>query len=99
MSNVTQQVVQNSSTVATNPATGSTGASGGPAGSNTTQGPTSGATPTPTAVVAPKGFRTELQQMLQGWQSAIPSDSTMQSSDGPLTQGAVVEQLQEYLGV
>jgi hypothetical protein len=94
----TQQVAQNSSAVALNPATGSTGASGGTAGSSTTGG-ASGATPTPTAVVASKGFRQELQQMLQGWQTAIPSDSTMQSSDGPLTQGAVVGQLQGFLGV
>jgi hypothetical protein len=99
MATETQQVVQNSSAVASNQAAGSTGASGGTAGSNTTQGSTSGVTPTPTAVVAPKGFRTELQEMLQGWQTAIPSDSTMQSSDGPLAQGAVVEQLQGYLGV
>ena len=94
----TQQVAQNSSTVAPNPATGSTGASGGTAGSNTTGG-AAGATPTSTPVVAPKGFRQELKQMLQGWQTAIPSDSTMQSSDGPLTQEAVVGQLQGFLGV
>jgi len=46
----TQQVAQNSSTVAPNPATGSTGASGGTAGSNTTGG-AAGATPTSTPVV------------------------------------------------
>jgi hypothetical protein len=72
----TQQVAQNSSTVAPNPATGSTGASGGTAGSNTTQGSTSGGTPTSTAVVAPKRFRQDLQQMLQGWQTVVPSDAT-----------------------
>src|ERR1700722_615266 len=99
MSNVTQQVVQNSSTVATNQATDSTGASGGTAGSNTIQGSMSGGNPTSTAVVAPKGFRQDLQQMLQGWQTVVPSGSTVTSSDGPLTQGAALEQLQGYLGV
>ncbi len=98
MAVATQQVVQNSSAVAPNQAIGSTGASGGTAGSNTPPG-ASGATPTSTAVVAPKGFRQDLQQMLQGWQTAIPSDSTMQSSDGPLTQGTAVGQLQGFLGV
>jgi len=99
MSDVTQQVVQNSSAVAQNQATGSTGASGGTAGSNTTQGSTSGGTPTSTAVVAPKGFRQDLQQMLQGWQTVVPSGSTVTSSDGPLTQGSVLEKLQGILGV
>ncbi len=99
MSVETQQVAQNSSAVVQNQATGSTGASGGTAGSNTTVGSTSGATPTSTAVVAPKGFRQDLQQMLQGWQTVVPSGSTVTSSDGPLTQGAALEQLQGYLGV
>jgi hypothetical protein len=49
-------------------------------------------------VVAPKGFRQELQQMLQGWQAAIPSGSTVTSSAGSLSQAAVLGQLQEYLG-
>ena len=99
MSDATQQVVQNSSTVAQNQAAGSTGASGGSAGSNATGGSTSGGTPTSTPVVAPKGFRQDLQRMLQGWQTVVPSDSTVTSSDGPLTQGAVLEKLQGLLGV
>jgi hypothetical protein len=57
-----------------------------------------GATPAPAPVLAPKGLRLELQQMLQGWQSVIPSDSTMLSSAGSLTQAAVVGKLQEWLG-
>jgi hypothetical protein len=88
MATETQQVVQNSSTAAAaNPATSNTPVA------------TSGAIPTPTPVVAPEGFRQELQQMLQGWQTVIPSGSTIQSSSGNLTQAAVLEQLQEYLGV
>src|SRR5580658_9172046 len=99
MATDTQQVAQNSSAVAPNQAIGSTGASGGTAGSNTAQGSTSGGTPTSTAVVAPKGFRQDLQQMLQGWQTVVPSGSTVTSSDGPLTQGSVLETLQGFLGV
>jgi hypothetical protein len=57
-----------------------------------------GATPTPAPVVAPKGLRLDLQQMLQGWQTVIPSDSTMSSSAGSLTQAAVVGTLQGWLG-
>src|SRR5580700_9390510 len=84
----TEQVVQNSSTqVGSNPAT-----------SNTTV-TAEGATPTSAPVVAPKGLRLELQQMLQGWQAAIPGDSTMQSSAGSLTQAAVVGKLQGWLGL
>jgi hypothetical protein len=83
----TQQVAQNSSDqVGSNPAT-----------SNTTV-TAAGATPTPAPVVAPKGLRLELQQMLQGWQTVIPSDSTVMSSAGGLTQAAVVGKLQEWLG-
>jgi len=37
--------------------------------------------------------------MLQGWQAAIPSGSTMTSGGGTLEQSAVVGQLQAYLGV
>ncbi len=75
----TQQVVPNSSDqVGLNPAT-----------SNTTM-TAAGATQTPAPVVAPKGYRLVLQQMLQGWQAVIPSDSTMLSSAGSLTQAAVV---------
>jgi hypothetical protein len=89
MATETQQVAQNSSTaVAANPATSNTPVQ------------TSGAIPTPTPVVAPKGFRQELQQMLQGWQTVIPSGSTVQSSNGgSLGQAAVLAQLQGYLGV
>jgi hypothetical protein len=83
----TQQVVQNSSDqVGSNSAT-----------SNTTV-TAAGATPTPAPVVAPKGLRLELQQMLQGWQSVIPGDSTMPSSAGSLTQAVVVGKLQGWLG-
>ena len=85
-----------SETVAQNTATSGTGTSSGSAGSSTTTA-TAGATPTPTAVVAPKGFRQELQQMLQGWQTVIPSDSTMQSSGQSLTQAEVLATLQGYL--
>ena len=89
MATETQQVAQNSSTaVAPNPATSNTPVE------------TAGAIPTPTPVVAPKGFRQELQQMLQGWQTVIPSGSTIQSSKGgSLSQAAVLAQLQGYLGV
>src|SRR5277367_5006980 len=81
------QVVPNSSEqVATQVAT-STGTSGGSAGNNTT-----------TAVVAPKGFRSALQLMLQGWQELIPGDSTLLSSAGSLTEAVVLAKLQGYLG-
>jgi len=87
----TNQVVQNSSTPApTNPAAGN---------NNSTTVTTSGATPTATPVVARKGIRQALQEMLQGWQTAIPSGSTMTSGGGTLEQSAVVGQLQAYLGV
>jgi hypothetical protein len=73
-----------------------TGTSGGSAGNNTTTG---GAGPiaSPTPVVAPKGFRSALQLMLQGWQELIPSDSTLQSSIGSLTEASVLAKLQGYL--
>jgi hypothetical protein len=91
MSNETNQAVQNSSTPApVNPATGNT---------NSTAVSTSGATPTATPVVARKGFRQALQEMLQGWQAAIPTGSTIPSGGGTLEQGAVLGQLQAYLGV
>jgi hypothetical protein len=93
----TQQVVQNSSeTVAPNPATSNTGAGAGAAGSSTVA--SAGVIPSSVPVVAPKGFRQQLQQMLQGWQAAIPSDSTVTSSAGSLSQAAVLAQLQAYLG-
>ena len=92
----TQQVVSNSSSeVAATQVAASTGASGGSAG-GTTGG--TGSITSPTPVVAPKGFRLALQQMLQGRQEKIPSDSTIQSSAGNLTQVAVLAQLQGYLG-
>jgi len=74
-----------------------TGTSGGSAGNNTT---TSGAGPiaSSTPVVAPKGYRLELQQMLQGWQELIPGDTTFPSSAGSLTLAAVLAKLQGYLG-
>jgi hypothetical protein len=94
----TPQVVSNSSeTAAPNPAASNTGASGGSAGSNTTV-VTAGEIPSAAPVVAPMGFRQELQQMLQGWQAVIPSDSTVASTAGGLSQAAVVAQLQKYLG-
>jgi len=87
----TNQVAQNSSTPApTNPAAGN---------NESTAVATSGATPTATPVVARKGFRLALQEMLQGWQTAIPNGSTMTSGGGTLEQSAVVGQLQAYLGV
>jgi hypothetical protein len=88
-----------SETVAQNLATSSTGTSGGSAGSSSsTTTATAGTTPASTAVVAPKGIRQDLQQMLQGWQTVVPSGSTMMSSSGSLSQAAVLEQLQAYLG-
>jgi len=88
-----------SETVAQNLATSSTGTSGGSAGSSSsTTTATAETIPVSTAVVAPKGFRQDLQQMLQGWQTVVPSGSTMTSSSGSLSQAAVLEQLQAYLG-
>ncbi len=89
----------NSSETVAQLATSNTGTSGGSAGSssNTTTA-AAGTSPASTAVVAPKGFRQDLQEMLQGWQAAIPSDSTVTSSTGSLSQAAVLGQLQEYLG-
>jgi hypothetical protein len=83
----TQAVSNSSDPVGSNPAT------------STTTVTAAGATPTSAPVVAPKGLRLELQQMLQGWQSVIPGDSTMQSSAGSLTQAAVVGKLQGWLGL
>ena len=88
---------QNSSEQVATQVAASTGTSGGSAGNNTTTGGT-GQIASPTAVVAPKGFRLELQQMLQGWQEVIPSDSTFASSGGSLSQAAVLAQFQGYLG-
>jgi hypothetical protein len=73
-----------------------TGASSGTAGSTTVVA--TGTVPASAPVAAPKGYRLKLQLMLQGWQGAIPSDSTIVSSAGNLTQAAVVAQLQQYLG-
>jgi hypothetical protein len=87
----TNQVVQNSSTPApTNPAAGN---------NDSTSVATSGTTPTATPVVARKGFRLALQEMLQGWETVIPSGSTIMSGGGTLAQSAVLGQLQAYLGV
>ncbi len=95
----TQDAVQGSSvqvgSTPTSPTTISTGTSGGSAGNNTT-GITAGTNPTSAPVVGPMGFRQVLQQMLQGWQAVIPSDSTVASSTGALEQAAVVKQLQGY---
>ena len=92
----TQQVAANGSEqVVGNPAT-STGTSGGSAGNDTTTA-AAGATQTSTPVVAPKGFRSELQLMVQGWQELIPSDSTLMSAGSSLNGAAVLAQLQGYL--
>jgi hypothetical protein len=72
-----------------------TGASSGSAGSTTVAA--TGTVPVSAPVAAPRGYRLNLQQMLQGWQGAIPSDSTIVSSAGNLTQAAVVARLQTYL--
>ena len=93
----TQQVVGNGSEVAGTQVATSTGTSGGSAGNNTTTGGT-GSITSSTPVVAPKGFRSELQQMLQGWQEVIPSGSTFASSGGGFSQAAVLAKLQGYLG-
>ena len=90
-------IAQNSSETVADQATSNTGASGGTAGSSTTTA-ASGSIPTATAVVAPKGFRQDLQQMLQGWQAVVPSGSTVTSSGGSLSQAAVLAKLQAYLG-
>jgi hypothetical protein len=70
--------------------------SGGSAGSNTTTG---GAGPivSSTPVAAPNGFRSELQQLLQGWQEVIPSDATFPCSAGSFDQPGVLARLQAYL--
>jgi hypothetical protein len=75
----------------------STGTSGGSAGNNTTTG---GAGPiaSTTPVVAPRGYRHALQQMLQGWQELIPSDAAFPSSAGSLTAASVLAKLQGFLG-
>ena len=83
MATETQQVVQNSA-VAGSSATNTTGSA-------------SGAIPTATPVVAPRGFRQVLQDMLQGWQTVVPVGTTMQSSSGGLSQAAVLETLQGYV--
>jgi len=88
-------VSTNNEEVATQVAT-NTGTSGGSAGNNTTTGG-AGPVASPTPVVAPKGFRSALQLMLQGWQELIPSDSTLQSSIGSLTEASVLAKLQGYL--
>ena len=94
---------QKSVTVRSVPVT-STGA--GSAGSSTTitggtsstvtLGPTTVTTGAP--VVAVKGFRAQLQQMLQGWQAVIPTGSSLSQAGGPLEQASVVAALQSYLG-
>jgi hypothetical protein len=81
------------------PSITSTGA--GSAGNTAT---TAGGGSTPPAgvagapVVAPKGFRLQLQQMLQGWQSVIPAGSSLPQVGGALAQATVVSELQTYLG-
>jgi hypothetical protein len=49
------------------------------------------------AVVAAKGFRRELQQMLQGWEAVMSANPALTSSVGTLTQASVLGQLQAYL--
>jgi hypothetical protein len=93
----TQQVAANGSEQVVGNTATSTGTSGGSAGNNTTT-VAAGATQTSTPVVAPKGFRSELQLMLQGWQELIPSDSTLMSAGSSLSEAAVLAQLQGYLG-
>jgi hypothetical protein len=60
-------------------------------------GGAAGTIPAGSPVVAPKGFRSDLQQMLQGWLGSIPSNSALSTSVGTLTQVSVVTQLQAYL--
>ncbi len=84
------QVVQNSSE-------GSNGAGASTAGSSTTVS-AAGNTPLATSVVARMGFRLALQEMLQGWQTVIPGDSTVVSSAGNLAPADVMARLQGYLG-
>jgi hypothetical protein len=77
-------------------AAASTETSGGSAGNNTTTGGT-GPIASSTPVAAPNGLRSELQQLLQGWQEVIPSGSTFPSSAGSFDQPAVLARLQGYL--
>jgi len=105
MATETNQVVQNSSEMVAQGQETSTGASGGSAGVNPAVA-TAGSNPpeAPAAaqagapVVAPKGFRVVLQQMLQGWSAVMPPDAALQNSAGSLTSAAVISQLQGYAG-
>ena len=75
-------------------ATSNAGSKGSNAG-NTAGGGQS--TPQSTAVVAPKGFRLALQQMLQGWQTAIPDGSALTINGSSMDKAAVVTLLGGYL--
>jgi hypothetical protein len=72
-----------------------TGASAGSAGNSSTRGAAPIASSTP--VVAPKGFRSALQLMLQGWQELIPTAVAFPSSAGDVTQSEILSKLQGYL--
>ena len=52
----------------------STNANGTGSGAGST---TTSQAPQSTAVVAPKGFRSQLQLLLQGWQTALPDGSAL----------------------
>ncbi len=92
-----QQTGKNSNEQVVTQVATNTGTGGGSTGNTTTTGG-AGPVATATAVVAPKGYRLELQQMLQGWQELVPADLTLPSSAGNLTEASVVADLQGYLG-
>ena len=78
-----------------------TGTGAGSASNPTPSQPAASGTAAPAAVVVKKGLRLRLQEMLSGCQAALPAGSTVQTiplQGPPLTQAAIVAQLQQYLG-
>ena len=48
-------------------------------------------------VVAPKGFRLQLSQMLAGWEQVIPAGSVVTSRGGTLAQATILAQLEAFM--
>src|SRR5450755_218999 len=95
-SSMKTKIAANVSSVPSNTGTGA-----GSASNPTPSQPAAGSTAAPAAVVAKKGLRLRLQEMLSGVQAALPAGATVQAvplNGPPLTQAAIVAQLQQYLG-
>jgi len=91
---VTGSVPSPSSPTLTTPSVVAQSAAGASTGGTSIAG--SGA-PLGTVATPPKGFRLQVLLMLQGVQAVLPAGSVVSTASGPLTQAAMVSQLQSVM--